>query len=70
MRPGFHTRPEPDLGDLAVLLLAGQLAGLRDRLALDGYYPAADLVGDLVDITDDYLAHPPEDCRQEETGWW
>lgn len=45
----------PDLGDLVVVLLAGTLAGLRDRLAQDGFEPAAELVGDLVDITDDYL---------------
>ena len=45
----------PDLGDLVVVLLAGTLAGLRDRLAQDGFEPAADLVADLVGITDDYL---------------
>ncbi|HEX2295375.1 MAG TPA: hypothetical protein VHN37_08715 [Actinomycetota bacterium] len=45
----------PDLGDLVVVLLAGTLAGLRDRLAEDGFEPAADLVADLVDIADDYL---------------
>ena len=46
---------EPDLGDLVVVLLASTLAGLRDRLAADGFDPAAELVADLVDITDDYL---------------
>ena len=45
----------PDLGDLVVVLLAGTLAGLRDRLAQDGFEPAAELVADLVDIADDYL---------------
>jgi hypothetical protein len=45
----------PDLGDLVVILLAGTLAGLRDRLDSDGFSPAAELVADLVDITDDYL---------------
>lgn len=45
----------PDLGDMIVLLLAGTLAGLRDRLECDGFHPAADLVADLVEITDDYL---------------
>jgi hypothetical protein len=45
----------PDLGDLVVVLLAGTLAGLRDRLALDGFDPAAELIADLVEITDDYL---------------
>lgn len=45
----------PDLGDLVIVLLASTLAGLRDRLAHDGFDPAAELVGDLVEITDDYL---------------
>ena len=45
----------PDLGDLIVILLAGTLAGLRDRLEDDGFEPAAELVSDLVEITDDYL---------------
>ncbi len=45
----------PDLGDLVVVLLAGTLAGLRDRLAGDGFEDAADLVADLVEIVDDYL---------------
>lgn len=47
----------PDLGDLVILLLAGTLAGLRDRLACDGFEVASDLVGDLVDIADDYLTN-------------
>ena len=46
---------EPDLGDLVVVLLASTLAGLRDRLAADGFDPAAELVADLVEIVDDYL---------------
>ena len=46
---------EPDLGDLVVVLLAGTLAGLRDRLAHDGYDGAADLVRDLTDVADDYI---------------
>ena len=45
----------PDLGDLIIVLLAGTLAGLRDRLESDGFEPAAELVADLVEITDDYL---------------
>jgi len=49
----------PDLGDLVVLLLAGTLAGLRDRLESDGFSPAAELVADLVEITDDYLTSAP-----------
>jgi hypothetical protein len=47
----------PDLGDVVLLLLAGTLAGLRDRLNEDGYVLAADLVADLVEVTDDYLVH-------------
>ena len=49
----------PDLGDLIVVLLAGTLAGLRDRLESDGFVPAAELVADLVEITDDYLTAAP-----------
>jgi hypothetical protein len=49
----------PDLGDLIVMLLAGTLAGLRDRLEDDGFSPAAELVADLVEITDDYLTGAP-----------
>lgn len=45
----------PDLGDFVIVLLAGTLAGLRDRLAYDGFDFAADLVADLVDVADDYL---------------
>lgn len=51
-RPGH----DGDLGDLVVVLLAGTLAGLRDRLAKDGYRDAADLVSDLVDAADDYTS--------------
>jgi hypothetical protein len=46
----------PDLGDLVILLLAGTLTGLRDRLAADGYERASTLVADLVDVTDDYVS--------------
>ncbi|MFN2489972.1 MAG: hypothetical protein ABR529_09590 [Actinomycetota bacterium] len=46
----------PDLGDLVVVLLASTLAGLRDRLASDGFEQAAELVADLVEASDDYLA--------------
>ena len=44
-----------DLGDVVVLLLAGTLAGLRDRLDRDGFDRAAELVADLVEIADDYV---------------
>jgi hypothetical protein len=49
------TTREPDLGDLVVVLLAGTLAGLRDRLDADGFTDAACLVEDLVEATDLYL---------------
>ena len=52
------SRP-PDLGDLVIVLLASTLAGLRDRLAEDGFDPAAELVADLVEVADDYLTHIP-----------
>jgi hypothetical protein len=45
----------PDLGDMVVMLLASTLAGLRDRLADDGFPAASDLVSDLVEVTDGYL---------------
>ncbi len=45
----------PDLGDLVIVLLAGTLAGLRDRLNADGYPEAAGCVGAAVDVTDAYL---------------
>ena len=45
-----------DLGDFVVVLLAGTLAGLRDRLAADGFERPAELVADLVDVIDAYLA--------------
>jgi hypothetical protein len=47
----------PDLGDLVIVLLPGTLAGLRDRLADDGFERAADVVADLVDVADDYITH-------------
>lgn len=46
----------PDLGDLVIVLLAGTLAGLRDRLAEDDFPKAAALVARLVEQSDDYLA--------------
>ena len=51
----------PDLGDLIVVLLAGTLAGLRDRLDSDGFAPAAELVADLVEMTDVYLTTAADD---------
>ena len=52
---GAPRHREPDLGDLVIALLASTLAGLRDRLAHDGFDPAAELVADLVELADDYL---------------
>jgi hypothetical protein len=59
MTNGSATDAEPDLGDLIVVLLAGTLAGLRDRLDDDGFTPAAELVADLVEMVDDYLTTVP-----------
>jgi hypothetical protein len=53
---GGRRRRPPDLGDLVIVLLAGSLAGLRDRLAADGFSDAADLVADLVEVADGYMA--------------
>lgn len=46
----------PTLGDLAIVLLAGTLSGLRDRLAKDGFTEQAELVAKLTQQADDYLA--------------
>lgn len=54
---GRDGEPQPDLGDLVIVLLAGTLAGLRDRLTVDGFDRASDLVADLVEATDDYLTN-------------
>lgn len=45
-----------DLGDLVIVLLASTLAGLRDRLEDDGFSKASELVAELTDRCDDYLA--------------
>jgi hypothetical protein len=45
----------PDLGDLVIVLLAGTLAGLRDRLAQDGFPRASELVARLVEEADGYI---------------
>lgn len=44
------------LGDLVIVLLAGTLAGLRDRLAEDGYPRAAELVAEMSERCDGYLS--------------
>ncbi len=48
-----HTAP--DLGDLVIFLLASTLAGLRDRLAADGFDKASELAGQLTECCDSYL---------------
>jgi hypothetical protein len=50
------SRGAPELGDLIIVLLASTLAGLRDRLAEDGFEDASDFVADLVDATDHYIS--------------
>jgi hypothetical protein len=42
-------------GDAVIGSLADALAKLRDRLAAEGCYDAAELVADLAEITNDYL---------------
>ena len=51
----MRTGTAPDLGDIVVLLLAGTLAGLRDKLETDGFTRASDLVADLTDQCDSYI---------------
>lgn len=50
-------KPDPtaDLGDLVIILLASTLAGLRDRLAVDNFTGASELVAELTDRCDTYL---------------
>jgi hypothetical protein len=47
--------PGDRMGDLTIVLLAGTLTSLRDRLCADGYDQPARAVADLVEITNDYL---------------
>lgn len=51
----MRTETTPDLGDLVIVLLAGTLAGLRDRLEDDGFLPASELVSELTERCDTYL---------------
>ena len=46
----------PDLGDLVIVLLAGTLAGLRDRLQGDGFEKASEFVSELTKRCDSYLS--------------
>ncbi|MDQ4144889.1 MAG: hypothetical protein M3198_14350 [Actinomycetota bacterium] len=50
-----QTKSQPDLGDLVIVLLAGTLAGLRDRLNADGFPKAASLVAELTRRCDEYV---------------
>ncbi|MBA2426253.1 MAG: hypothetical protein H0V60_04105 [Actinobacteria bacterium] len=59
-RAALKEAREPDLGDLAVVFLASTLAGLRDRLAADGFEDSAELIADLVEIVEDYLTRVAE----------
>lgn len=52
----MKTDTSPDLGDLVIVLLAGTLAGLRDRLDSDGFERASELVADLTERCDSYLS--------------
>ena len=49
------TKTERDLGDLVIVLLAGTLAGLRDRLDSDGFGKASEFVAELTDRCDRYV---------------
>lgn len=51
----MRTETTPDLGDLVIVLLAGTLAGLRDRLNDDGFAPASQFVAELTERCDSYL---------------
>ena len=51
----MRTETTLDLGDLVIVLLAGTLAGLRDRLEDDGFAPASLLVAELTARCDTYL---------------
>ena len=46
----------PGLGDLVIVLLASTLAGLRDRLAGDGFEDASEFVAGLTERCDSYLS--------------
>ena len=52
----MSTKASPDLGDLVIVLLAGTLAGLRDRLQSDGFDQACGLVSELTERCDTYLS--------------
>lgn len=45
----------PDMGDLVIVLLASTLAGLRDRLAADGFPEASELAAQLTERCDRFI---------------
>lgn len=45
----------PDLGDIVIVLLAGTLSGLHQRLIADGFPRAAKFVEELTDRCDEYV---------------
>ncbi|CAN5712694.1 hypothetical protein BH18ACT15_BH18ACT15_09610 [soil metagenome] len=51
-----HSQQALDHGDRVVVLIANTLASLRDIMAADGFTHAADLIADLAEIADDYVA--------------
>ena len=64
MRSISRSETGADLGDIVILLLAGTLSGLRDRLYSDGFGRAAELVADLVEAADVYITEVlPEGSR-------
>ena len=48
--------PSVGLGDFVILLLAGVLSSLSEQLRSDGFESHAELVADLVETIDDYVA--------------
>ena len=53
-----HEEPESStlgLGHIVILLLAGVLTSLGERLRSDGFGSEAELVADLVEAIDDYI---------------
>lgn len=54
-----ESEPSVGEGDLVVAVLASTLATLSDRLFADGHDQAAELVADLAEVADDYLARIP-----------
>jgi hypothetical protein len=49
------TTANPNLGDLVIVLLATTLAGLRDRLAEDGFIRASELAAELTERCDAFI---------------